>query len=87
VVYVESVRKENATLHPTVKKKNMAVAILQQKKPVAGIAHGNTQTMQIKDVKLEVQEEVVAEQVELHVHQQNDVEVGDKDGVKVLCTN
>jgi hypothetical protein len=57
VVYLESVRKENATLHSTMKKKDTVVKILQQKKPVAGIAYSNTHAMQIKDVKLEVEEE------------------------------
>jgi hypothetical protein len=56
VVYLESVRKENATLHSTMKK-DTVVKILQQKKPVAGIAYSNTHAMQIKDVKLEVEEE------------------------------
>jgi hypothetical protein len=67
VAYVESVHKENATLHSTVKK-DTAVAMSQKKKPVAGMAHGSTHTVQIKDVKLEVEEEVVEERVELHVH-------------------
>jgi hypothetical protein len=86
VAYVESVSKENATLHNTAKKK-MTMAISQQKKPVTGIAHGNTHAMQIKDVKLEVEEEVVEERVELQVHKQNNVEVGDEDDVKLLFTN
>jgi hypothetical protein len=86
VAYVESVSKENATLHNTAKKK-MTMAISQQKKPVTGIAHGNTHAMQIKDVKLEVEKEVVEERVELQVHKQNNVEVGDEDDVKLLFTN
>jgi hypothetical protein len=43
--------------------------------------------VQIKVVKLDVAEEVVEERVELQVHEQNDVEVGDEDDVKLLCTN
>jgi hypothetical protein len=63
------------------------VAISQQKKPVLGVAHGNTHAVQNKDVKHEVQEEVVEDRVELQVHEQNDVEVGTEYGVKLLCTN
>jgi hypothetical protein len=87
VVSVESTRKLNATLHSPTKKNDTAVAIWTQKKPVASVAHGNTHAVQIKDVKLEVEEEVVEEWVELQVHEQNDVEVGDEDGVKLLFTN
>jgi hypothetical protein len=43
--------------------------------------------MQIKDVKLEVEEKVVEQRVKLQVHEQNDVEVGNEDGVKLLYTN
>jgi hypothetical protein len=76
VAYVESMRKENATLHSTSKKDN-TVAIWQQTNPVASVAHGNTHDVQIKDLKLDVEEVVVEELVELQVYQQNDVEVGD----------
>jgi hypothetical protein len=64
VACVESMRKENATLRSTVKK-DTAVAISQQKKTVIGVPHVNTHVVRIKDVKLEVDEEVVEERVEL----------------------
>jgi hypothetical protein len=87
VAYVVSMHKETTTLHSTTKKKDTNVAISQQKKPVAGVAHGNTHVVQIKDVKLEVEEDVVEQRVELQVHEKNDVEVKDDNGVKLLCTN
>jgi hypothetical protein len=65
VACVESMRKENATLRSTVKKKDTAVAISQQKKTVIGVPHVNTHVVRIKDVKLEVDEGVVEERVEL----------------------
>jgi hypothetical protein len=64
VACVESMRKENATLRSTVKK-DTAVAISQQKKTVIGVPHVNTHVVRIKDVKLEVDEGVVEERVEL----------------------
>jgi hypothetical protein len=87
VASVESEHKENATLHSTVKKKDRAMAISQQKKSATGITNNNTHAMQIKDVKLEVEEKVVEQRVKLQVHEQNDVEVGNEDGVKLLYTN
>jgi hypothetical protein len=59
VASVESVRKENATFHSTMKKKDTTVVTSQQKTPVVGVAHGNTHVVQIKDVKHEVEQEVV----------------------------
>jgi hypothetical protein len=64
VACVESMRKENATLRSTVKKKDTTVAISQQKKTVIGVPHVNTH-VRIKDVKHEVDEGVVEERVEL----------------------
>jgi hypothetical protein len=50
-------------------KKGIVLAISQQKKSATGVAHGNTHTVQMKDVKLIVEEGVMEQRVEeLQVH-------------------